>query len=177
MSKLQRIRNIIVAVLMIAVALVLIIEPVLGYHVVLLILAITLIAEGVRSLIYYLAMARHMVGGGVIFIKGVLILDLGLFTLSLTDIPHRYVMIYLLLYYVFMGVIDILRAFEARKLHAPHWKRKFIFGTFMIIIAIVGMVFSSSVTIVVLIYSAGLIYSAVNRLISAFRRTAVPFIP
>ena len=176
MSKLQRIKELAIAAIMIAAALVLWLVPEEGYNIVLLILSATLLISGIRSIIYYFTMARHMVGGGIIFIKGVLITDLALITFSLTNIPQRLVMIYLLLYYVFSGVIDILQAFESRQHQAPHWKRKFIIGAVSVIIAVVGVIFSYSVEIVVLVYCIGLFYMAVLRIISAVRRSAIIFI-
>ena len=120
-----------------------------------------------------------MVGGQAILYRGVMILDLGIFTLTIADNPTVFVIIYLLLIHLFSGVIDILRALEEKGVQAPSWRFKFGSGVVNIVLAllafIAGTVMKSMETLVY-IYCLGLFYSASARIISAFRRTAIVYI-
>ena len=170
MNKHRMIRNVILGALMILGAVIIMLVKETGYIIVLLILATSLLVYAIKQIYYYFSMARHMVGGGIIFIEGVILLDLALFTFSVNEIPQQYVMIYLLLYHVFYGVISILRATEAVKMQSPGWVWKLIEGVVIILIAAVGMVFSGSAATVSLIYAIGLIYSAVLSFIEVFKK-------
>ena len=73
-----------------------------------------------------------------------------------------------------------LRALEARKLEAPDWKLKLPVGIVNIGFAAAALVFGlllGNMRDLTWIYAAGLIYSALENLISAFRKTAIVYIP
>lgn len=179
MNKFQRVKSIIAALLILACCLVLIIEPDGGASVIMVILSVSLIVMGVNSVIYFITMARHMVGGRSVLYKGLIILDIGIFTLTIVDTSIVYIIAYLLAFYVFTGVVDVLRAMEAKRFQSPTWKAKLVFGLLNIaagICALVcGIVFRSA-RIVVYIYSAGLVYSACSRIASAFKRTTITYV-
>ena len=63
MTKVQRIGNLITAVVMIAFAGLLFVSPVEGLTVVAIVVSISYTVRGLRRLGYYYTMARHMVGG------------------------------------------------------------------------------------------------------------------
>ncbi|MBE6018031.1 MAG: hypothetical protein E7233_10610 [Lachnospiraceae bacterium] len=170
MNKLKRVINVVLGLIYVIAALIIMLIRDEGYLIVLMILAASLLVYSVKQIIYYLTMARYMVGGGIIFVEGVILFDLALLSFLVNSIPQQYVMIYLLFYYVLSGVISILRAVEAAKMHAPGWFFKLIRGIVIILIAIAGMLFSGSAATVSLIYAIGLIYSAVLRFITAFRK-------
>lgn len=176
MNKLKIVYNIITTLLMILAAVVIMLEGEYGYLIVLVILAVSLLVFAIRQIIYYFSLARHMVGGKIIFIEGVILLDLALFTFSVNTIPQQYVMIYMLLYFGFSGVVDILRAFEEKKMKAPRWSLKLIQGIIVILVAVAGMIFSKSQDVVSLIFGIGLIYSAVLRMVNVFRKEALPVV-
>ena len=173
MNVIQRIKKILFALVMIAAAVVFIIAPP-EYSLVIIvaILSLGFAAKSIMDIIFYFRMARHMVGGKLILFKGVLMLDLALLSLSLYNIPTIFILLYLIGIYAFSGVIDILRALESRKAVEGPWKLKFSHGLVNIALAVVCLIFINSMLFAVLIYSAGLIYSAVMRIISAFRKTA-----
>ena len=179
MTALQRTRNIITGIFMIASCIVLLCFPEVGYLFVMFILSLSLVVSGLKTLLYYFTMARKMVGGQAILYRGVMILDLGIFTLTIADNPTVFVIIYLLLIHLFSGVIDILRALEEKGVQAPSWRFKFGSGVVNIVLAllafIAGTVMKSMETLVY-IYCLGLFYSASARIISAFRRTAIVYI-
>lgn len=176
MNLIQKIINLSVAILMIISGLLLILLQDAGLVIVALIISLSLIIYGIRTLVYYFTMARHMVGGKFNLITGILVLDLGLFTLTMAGVPKIYIIIYLIILYAFSGVIDIMRAFEAKKFGASSWKLKLITGIIELLIAAACGVFADTGLVVVGFYALGLIYSAVMRIISAFRKSAIVYI-
>jgi len=179
MSKLQRIRRFVTGLLMLAAAVLLIAWPETGYDLVIQLLCVLLLVYGVRKIAYYILMARHMIGGKLILLVGVLALDFGLFVFTLTDIPRIYLLLYLFAYHTFYGIVDIMRAMEARRFGSPEWKLKFGFGAVNIMVAVfalVGGLVVRSVRMPVYVYSVGLMYFGVARIVDAFRKTDVVFI-
>lgn len=180
MKTMRRVKEIFSGILMMFCCFILILIPEEGYFIVPLILSVSLIFSGIRSLLYYFFMARHMVGGKVIFYQGLIVLDLGMFTYTLVDVPLMYVILYLLACHAFSGAIDIMRAFEAKRLHAPSWRFSMTSGVLNIAIMFLSFfcgVIMRSTTIVVYIYCAGLLYSACARIVTAFRKTAIVYVP
>ena len=178
MRYIQRVKYIFEGLCMLAASAVMLYNPDNGYLLVAAILSISFLIRGISQLIYYFSMARHMVGGKMILYRAVIFIDLGIFILSTIDIPKIYIILYLLVAHAFAGMVDVLRAFEARRLGAA-WKNTLLFGVANILVAIlpvIGGVFFDSARIIVYIYSAGLVYAAAVRIITAFRRTSVLFI-
>lgn len=176
MSSGQRIKNVLVGVLTFLSGVILVASPDEGLIIATAALCISLFAYGIKSLIFYFSMARHMVGGRIILYLGIIILDLGMFVLTLKDIPRIYVVLYLLVIYAFSGVIDVLRSLEAKKCQAPSWKLFLVSGVINVAVAVLCIVFIGHGDVIVYIYSAGLIYSAAVRIFSAFRKTAIVYI-
>ena len=176
MSMGQRIINILIGVLIIAGAVIMIAFPEEGLIITAAILSISLFIYGIKTLIYYFTMSRHMVGGRIMLYLGVVVLDLGMLTMMMTNIPRIYIVLYLLAVYAFAGVIDILRALEAKSYQAPSWRFSLISGIVNVVIAILCVAFISSASMIVNIYCAGLIYSAIVRIITAFRKTEIVYI-
>lgn len=180
MTKLRRIKEILWGFLMILCGLCLFVVPEDGYYIVTFLLSIALILSGGRSLVYYFQLARHMIGGKWILYKGICLLDLGLFTLTIMDIPLLYVMLYLLIVHAFAGLVDILKALEARKIESPVWKKSMSYGILNLLVGLLpflGILTHNSLRIAVYTYSAGLIYSALVRIAGSFRKTAIVYIP
>lgn len=178
MTSFQRIKNVIIAVILITFAVILASGGKKGFVFVLYALGITLIMAGFRSIVYYILMAKHMVDGKIILFRGILILDIGIFTLTLTDLPQFYITLYLILLYLIYAVMSILRAFEARKLGAP-WLYNLIYGIFCILVCVACGIFMTTNAIAeftVYVYCFGLAYSGILRIISSFRKTSIVFI-
>ena len=176
MSTGQRFINVFTGLLTIALGIYLILDPADGFTVVATILSFSLSVCGIRYLVYYFTMARHMVGGKLMLYVSIIALDLGIFTASLLDTPNFYIILYLIGMHAFSGVIDILRGLEARSYGGASWKLSIAHGAVSILIAIACVVFLRSVNVLVYIYAAGLIYSALMRIAAAFRRTAIIYI-
>ena len=176
MTKARRVGDILIGILIFGCGVLLIIFPKPGKMIITSILGISLTIYGIRLLIYYFTMAKHMVGGRAMFYQGVIVLDLGLFTGSLGDIPLLYIVLYLAAIHGFSGVIDVLRALEAKRFEAGSWKLNMTQGAINIILALLCLVFLSSTRIAVTIYGIGLMYSAVMRIITALRRSAIVYV-
>ena len=170
MTKLQRVKEIVFGLIMIFLAYVMIRFPKEGYEFIIFIFAVYFTAAGIRTIIYYVTMARYMVGGRSSLYNGVILLDLGLLTLELTDVPHYYVLIYLIAIHAFSGAVEVLRALEAKRFGGS-WKLKIGHGVVNIILALICVVFIKYTDLAVIIYCIGLIYSSLLRIISACRRT------
>ena len=176
MSGGQRIKNILFGVVILLVAVILIAFPEEGLVITASIMSISLFIYGIKTLIYYFSMARHMVGGRIMLYLSIIVLDLGMFAMMMTNIPKIYIVLYLLVIYAFAGAIGILRALEAKKYQAPSWRFSLISGIINLVIAILCVVFIGSTKMIVYFYCVGLIYSAIVRIVTAFRKTAIVYI-
>ena len=172
MSGFQKIRSITTAIVMLAAAIYLFIEPEGGYVLVITLLGLTFLGYGLGTLIYFVTMARHMVGGKMILLQGVLILDFAMFTGTLSGVPRFYAMLYLIGAHAFTGVVEVLRAIEAKSTVEGSWVPKLLHGVINILLALLCVIFSADSGTAVTIFSISLIYSALMQMISAFRRTA-----
>lgn len=178
MSYFQRIKNIIIGAVMLALAVLLALQPEAGIYVVAVVLLLSLFFYGFKLLYYYFTMARFMVSGKSCLVYGIILLDVGLFTASLISTGRSVTVIYLLGVFLFYGVIDILRAVEKKHVGAS-WKLRFFGGIIKALLAIgfavAGLVFRST-PIPLYGFCVVLAYSAVERLVSAFRKTAIVYI-
>ena len=176
MTKARRVGNILIGLIMLALGFLMALDPQEVYPVIILILGLTLLFSGLRSLIYYFTMAKHMVGGRAVLYRAVIVIDIGLFTLSLTKIPLLFVVLYLAAMHGFAGFVDIMSAREAKKLRAGSWKLNLSHGIINVIMAVLCLIFLGTEAVAVEIYALGLMYSGLIRIIQAFRRTAVVYI-
>ena len=178
MSLMQRVKTIVAALLMIAAAVVMLIYPDNGLAFIALILSVSLTLYGLRTLAYYFSMARHMVGGKRILYQGVIVFDLGIFTLTMAYNHTVYVILYLLAIHAFAGVVDVMRAMEARRFDGP-WRMDMASGIVNVSIAILAVIcgfFLNNMQDIVYIYASGLIYSAVLKIVNALRKTSIIYI-
>lgn len=176
MTRLQRAEYFLSGLMMIAAAVLIMQEPEIGYYLIILILAIGLIITGIGYILYFVVMTRYMVGGKRMLYKGVFLFDFGIFTFSLSSIPQVYVLLYLVAIHAFSGLVEILRVFEARRNGSRSWKLKLGHGIINLLMAVCCFVFIGNPSTSVFIYSLGLIYSAVIRIITAFRRSTFVYI-
>lgn len=179
MSRFQRVRSFFTGIIFLIFSLLLLFLPKDSYGTITLIIAYILLFYGARQLIYYLRMARHMVGGKTILYEAIIILDLGLFTYSLYDDKSITILIFLMIIYAFTGFVDILRAFEEKNNGSRRWIRKLITGSAMVIFA-VALVVLTLVMKNTLILKYGFclsgIYTGCRRIASAFKKTAIVYI-
>lgn len=134
--------------------------------------------RGFRTLIYYLTMAKYMVGGRTVLYRSFILLDLGVLAGSLVGHGMVYAAIYLASLHAFGGLVSILRANESRS-YGAHWRLKMAYGVTNVLIAIaviVGNTVYNEPLVTTYIYGAGLMYTAVLRIITAVRRTKIVYI-
>ena len=172
----KRVLNVIASLIILALGVFMLLDPKNSYKLVVLLLMITLIVKGLRLLVYYFKMARHTVGGIVFLYQGVLLLDAGIFALSLDNVPVVYTMLYLIVCMLVAGGIDVMRSNQARIMETGKWKLQMVYGAGNIILSILGIIFIFSGTWVAIIYAVSLLHSGVCRMITAFRKTAVVYI-
>ncbi|MBP5261892.1 MAG: hypothetical protein J6Z43_07195 [Clostridiales bacterium] len=134
-----------------------------------------LILKGLQYLIFYLTMAHHMVGGKVMLLGGVILLDLGVFAASLVNEAKVIIIIYLISGHLLAGGIDIVRAVRSKK-EGFSWKSDMATGIGNLLVALSCIVFIGSPDILILVYCLGLMYSACVRIIRAFKKSAVVYI-
>ena len=157
---------------MVVVALIFIVAPSdEAYIFVIAVLTTGLLIRGVRNIVFYFTMARHMVGGKMILAQGVIVLDFALLTGSMSDVPKIYILLYLVVLHAFSGIVEILRAMEARRTVSGPWKMKFTHGIVDFLLAISCFVYIKQTHTALIIYSIGLLYSAVMRIANSLRRT------
>ncbi len=173
MNGFQRIKGVLFGLVMLLVAIMLILFPSDDmYKFIVAILSLGLAIAGIKDIIFYFRMARHMIGGKMILIQGVIILDFALITGSLATVPKIFILLYLIGIHAFSGVVEVLRAMEAKRTVEGPWKLKFSHGVINFILAIACLIFIRKSNTALTIYSLGLIYSAIVRIFSAFQRTS-----
>jgi len=178
MNRGQKLKNIIIGVLMVLCGLLMLLSPDDGYRYVFLILTVTLFVTGISKLCFYFSMARLMVGGRRMLYEGIICLDFGFFAISQMDAKRGYVIVYMVLGLLFWSGIGIIRALEQRKFHAAQWKRTLVFGALGIVYTIACLFGARySANLLALAYIIGMISSGIGRIASAFRKTAIPEIP
>ena len=176
MTKMQRIRNILIALYMIACAIMIFVLPVYSIQIISSLIGLSLMIIAIRSLVYYLRLARFMTGGKTFLYRSLILIDLAAFSGVVSTIPRFYIIIYLSVFFGFAGVVDLLRAQEERRLGGTAWRFKTFQGAFNVVMAVLCLVFIRSGRFVELLYGVSLINAAILRLISAFRKSAIVYI-
>ena len=175
MIKYQRIKEIMQALLMIAVAVSLFQDQVDGILIILAVLSVVYTLRGIGTLIYYFTMARFMVGGRSLLYTGMIMLDFGMLTGTLTDVPHHIILLYLASVHAFSGFVKIMRSRETGRFGGS-WKIKMFHGILDIAAALACIVFIKRYEAAIIIYASGMIYSGILHFISAFRKTKFVYI-
>lgn len=177
MTKKRRALNILIGLIMIAFAIVLVCsDPQETYRTIILFLCAGMLFDGARKIVFFLTMGHHMVGGKSELYRAIIMIDMGLFTASLTDVPVVYMMLYLVGLHLFSGVIDMMRALEAKRLKSGSWKLQLFEGMVNVILAVLCLLHIRSFAVAVLIYAAGLAWSGLIRIVRALRKTAIAYI-
>ena len=175
MGRLQRIANFFISILMIGCGVELLLDPKGGLHVVAIILGLAIVVYGARKLWYYLTMARHMAGGLSVLFIAVIALDIGSFSLLLSGDPKIAIVMYLVCYNMYTGVLAIARGIESKLFNSP-WKASVLHGIVNIALVALCLAFVGSDQILIFVFCIGLFYSAGVRLISVFKPTEIIYI-
>lgn len=175
MSSFQRIQIIVIGLITIGIAISMMALPDQGYGLAAMIISISFAFSGLRAMIYYFTMARFMVGGKRILFRGLILLDLGLFTFTLVDNSKVYVILYLVIIHAISGAISIVKSLQERK-EGASWKMSRVSGTVNLLMALFCIIFIGSTDMIVYIFGAGLLYDGVMRIYSIFRRTEIVYV-
>ena len=171
MSRGQRIRSLLCGIAMILGGAAMLLWYDKAVYLIIVILCFTLLAAGIRYLIYYFTLARFMVGGNKILIYGVILTDFAVFANTVMTVRQSYAALYLLGGLAFSGVVHIMRGREARQLDAPGWKMKMAHGIGTLALCFFSLFFLESQIVFVGIYCLTLFYSAAVHILDAFRTT------
>lgn len=177
MTKVARIFNAAAGICILMISAVMYAFPDIGYALAAWILGCVLLVKGLKQFAYYISMGIHMVGGEIILFKALITTDLGIFTLTIHGTGQRYIMLYFALYYIFEGIISCFRSMEARKYEAGSWKTNLVSGIFEITIAVICLIHNNSESMMLKIMCFGLVVSAITRIATALRKSAIIYIP
>lgn len=178
MSRIQRVRSFFMGLGMILCCVLLQIHAEIGYPLAALFVLCSLLFYGVKMLLFYHIMARHMVGGKAMLFLSILVLDFGLFILTVVDTPEVFIIIHLVLYHSFSGVTSLLKARDTRLLRAA--LGDYVSGFLnlgIVAAAVLCALLLRSNKLLLLLYCAGLFYSACVHIVNALRNTAIVYIP
>ena len=162
---------------MILISILMLAFPDLGYKLATWILGIALMIDGFKQLFYFISMGIHMVGGRIILYRALITLDIGFFTLSIQGAGQPYILSYFTIYYFFAGIISSFRALESHKLEAGSWRLKLLHGLFDIVIAAVCLLNHNSEGVMLDVLCFALIVSGATRMMVAFKKTELIYIP
>lgn len=176
MTYMQKFSAIIRGIITLIIAAVMLIVGSDSYVIVLLLLTLSLSIAGLKTLIYYFTMAKYMVGGRLVLYKGVILMDFAFLTFSFADIPKVYILIYLAMVHAFQGLVEILRAKEAHLYGAKSWWKNLAHGIVSITLTICCIIFIRNQNTAVIIYSLGLMYTAITYIAAGFRKTTLVYI-
>lgn len=160
-------------------ALLLILAPREGLPVVLRLISISMSISGLRSLIYYITMARSAVGGKMVLFQGIFFLDVGVSIWALADNLSIYLVIYIAAMNIFAGLVAVLRGRESRSTGSRHWRLTTAYGVTSILMAAIVMVSCFGLRrtdLTIYAYAVGMAYSGALQIIASTRRTAIIYI-
>ena len=175
MSKITRFSNILLGLGTLFISLCLLAVPKDGIEVVMFILSLAFTVFGIRTLVLYFTMAKHMVGGKSILYLGLIILDFGLISASMLTQSKLYIVIYLIAMHAFYGVVSLLRAKEERT-YGVTSKKKLLNGLINIAVAISCLFFMGNMDMLIRIYAVGLIFAAAARIYSGLRKEDIVYV-
>ena len=175
MSKIRRIGSIVLSLLMVAAGILLLADPKEALMYVALVLGLWLLLSGIRRLVYYFTMARHMVGGLSLLFIAVIALDIGGLSIMLLDQPKLAIVMYLVGYNTFTALVGIVRVVESKMIDS-RWKASLLHSIVNLVLAVSCLVFIRSDQIVIAIFCIGLFYAAGVRFVRAVRPTEIIYI-
>ena len=179
MTKIQRVKSFLGGLVTVLFGGILYWVPFMGVDLISLVVTVSLLVLGLKNLLFYAAMSRHMVGGKYSLFAGIILTELGICVYMMKSFSPVYVMFYLLAIHSFYGIVDIMVALRARKLRSKSWRIKLLTGLGNLSLGILAIYFGftgEDVFMVIYIYALGIAYTGIMRMANAFRRTAVPYI-
>ena len=179
MTKKRRVINFITGILLILFGPILVTAGEDGIGVVLFMMFIAFFIGAVQGFWFYFTMARHMVGGKTMLYRSLILLDLSAFSFTVGRGGALMGVLYVAAIQFLAGAIGVLRAADAKRF-GGHWRLMLVYGIICILFAlavIVSGLMYHSFALAVIVYSIGLFTTGISRVVSAFRRTAIVYIP
>lgn len=151
------------------------------------IIGICITAKAIKDFIYYFSSARHMISGKKVLINSIVELEFGLLSFLIILKRPLIALIYLVVMFIVLGVIDILRGLEIKNNEGKRWQLKLIKGGIAIALGITCLVIGiisvanekeskSLIEIVTLIFSVAWIVEGVLGFALSFHKASVVYI-
>ena len=142
------------------------------YDLIVLVFGVSLLIRAIRNLIFFFTMGRFMIGAKSILLRGVIVFDFALFTLSVTRMPTPFITLYLSGIMIFAGVVDLMRARDSGKI-SGHWMIRAFQGVFGIVCGLLCLFNIRNTGTAVLFFSLHLFSTAMGSIITAMRPSAI----
>ena len=175
MTRLQRAGNVVFGLLMIACGILLLTNPSDGLYLAVVILGDALLLAGIRSLVQYATLARHMVNGKTLLYVGILQIDLSLVAIMYYGDPAIVVALYLVGSSLLAGGIGLVQSLKEKSFGA-RWKLDLLRNVVLLATGIASLFFLKMPNVLIALYCAWLFISAAFRIMSAFRTTDIVYI-
>ena len=176
MIKVRKIGSLLLGLYLILIGLSMIFLPEEGTEAAILFLALLLIILGIRGLIFYFTMAKHMVGGKSILYLNMILLDFGLVSGTMVGQSKIYLILYLIVAHAFAGVVGILRSGEERRYGVNSWKYEMIYAIGNLVIVVACLCSIGSTETLVWIYGAGILLGGIGQILKVFRKEEVEYV-
>lgn len=184
MGKASKILNFLKSLLMIVIGLAIMEMPIESSHVIAaVVLGFLVTYKGLKNFIFYLASARHMIGGGKILINSLILMNFGILSFLVLFKSLLFATVYLVSIFVVIGVIDILRAFEIRKNQSKGWRLQLLKGILLVLVSIATIILiaidrdsADQDSLAILMFSIVWIVQGVSGIVKTFRKTSVAYV-
>ena len=176
MTRIRKVTNFLLGSFMVMMGLALFFQPEDGVEAIMGILSIVLIIIGIRLLIQYFTMAKHMVGGKSTLYLGLIVLDFGMVSASMMNESRFYIMMYLIGAHAFAGVIGLLKSLEERRYGVNSWKFKMLYALGNLVVVLACLFFIRTTTTLVQIYGIGLSLTGLAQIATIFRKIDVVYV-
>ena len=171
MTLARRFFNILLGLLTIVCALLIFFAPEIGIYIALAVFSVVFLVYSIRMIVYYIRLARHMVGGQIVVFLGIFAFCCALYALNINNAPRKTITVILVIILIFTGIVDLLRAREAKNGGAGSWKFSMASAVIGIILAVTCLIFSSgNPDVTGIIFGITLCYSGVSRIIASLRK-------
>jgi len=176
MTKLKKIGNLLLGIFLMISGLSMVAVPKEGAEIALFLLSLLLVIVGIRGLILYFTMAKHMVGGKSILYLNMILLDFGLVSATMVGQSKLYLILYLIVANAFAGVVGLLKALEERRYGVNSWKFRMFFAIVNMVIVVACLCSVGSTDTLVRIYGIGIIAAGLGEALKVARKEEVVYV-
>lgn len=188
MSKLRRLITIITSLIMIAIGVIVGLLPYdQSFYIIAIIVGACITVKAIKDFVYYLLSARHMISGKKVLINSIIELDFGLLSFLIILKNPMIALIYLVVIFMVLGVIDILRSLEIKNNEGKKWQLKLIKGGIAVALGISCLVIGimsrvnesqseSLIEIITWIFSAAWVVQGLFGIVLSFHKASVVYV-